>query len=59
MKFHVPEMSCGHCTSAITKEIATLDPGAKVATDLDERTVDIETAQTRADVAAAIKAAGY
>lgn len=59
MKFHVPDMSCGHCTAAITKEIAALDPAAKVATDLDARTVSVETAQADNAVAAAIKAAGY
>lgn len=35
MEFHVPEMSCGHCSAAITKEITTLDPGAKVTADFD------------------------
>lgn len=59
MKFHVPEMSCGHCTAAITKEIAALDPAAKVVTDLNARTVDVETAQADGAVAQAIKAAGY
>ena len=59
MKFHVPDMSCGHCTAAITKEIAALDPAAKVTTDLDGRTVSVETAQADNAVAAAIKAAGY
>lgn len=59
MKFNVPEMSCGHCTAAITKEIAALDPSAKVTTDLESRTVAVETAQSGAAVAEAIKAAGY
>ena len=39
MKFHIPDMSCGHCTVAITKEIAVLDPAAEVSTDLDARTL--------------------
>lgn len=59
MKFYVPDMSCGHCTAAITKEIAALDPAARVTPDLTSRTVDVETAQTDDAVAQAIKTAGY
>ncbi|MDA7429147.1 heavy-metal-associated domain-containing protein [Primorskyibacter aestuariivivens] len=59
MKFHVPDMSCGHCTAAITKEIAGLDPAAQVSTDLDARTVEVTTSQTDGAVIQAIKSAGY
>ena len=59
MKFHVPNMSCGHCTAAITKGIASLDPGAEITTDLDARTVDVTTEQPNEVVIGAIKAAGY
>ena len=59
MKFHVPEMSCGHCTAAITKEITALDPAAEVTTDLSTRTVAVKTPQSDAAVIGAIKAAGY
>ncbi|MFT7448640.1 MAG: copper chaperone [Glaciecola sp.] len=59
MKFQVPDMSCGHCTAAITKEIAALDPAAKVTPDLTSRTVDVDTAQKDDAIAQAIKTAGY
>ncbi|SPJ26541.1 heavy-metal-associated domain-containing protein [Falsiruegeria mediterranea] len=59
MKFHVPDMSCGHCTAAITEEIAILDPAAEVSTDLDARTVEVTTSQTDGAVIEAIKSAGY
>ncbi|MBV2361521.1 heavy-metal-associated domain-containing protein [Thalassococcus sp. CAU 1522] len=59
MKFHVPDMSCGHCTAAITKEIAALDPQARVTTDLNARTVDVDTKQPSAAVSQAITSAGY
>jgi copper chaperone len=52
-------MSCGHCTAAITKEIAALDPAAKVTPDLTSRTVDVDTAQKDDAIAQAIKTAGY
>lgn len=59
MRFHVPEMSCGHCTAAITKEIAALDPEARVSTDLGTRMVEVDTSRTDGAVLGAIKAAGY
>lgn len=59
MKMHVPEMSCGHCTAAIKKEIESLDRDAIVTTDLEARTVEVTTSQAADAVIAAIKAAGY
>ena len=59
MKFHVPDMSCGHCTAAITKEITALDPQASVTADLETRTVEVVSTQTDGAVVQAIKAAGY
>lgn len=59
MRFHVTDMSCGHCTAAITKEILSLDHAAQVTPDLITRMVDVETNQTGSAVARAIKTAGY
>ena len=59
MRFHIPDMSCGHCTAAITKEIQAHDPGAKLSTDLDTRTVEVATSQADSAVIDAIKTAGY
>ena len=59
MKFHVPDMSCGHCTAAITKKITALDPQAKVTTDLETRTVEVVAEWPSTAVIGAIKAAGY
>ncbi|MGY3439690.1 MULTISPECIES: heavy-metal-associated domain-containing protein [unclassified Marinovum] len=59
MKFSVPDMSCGHCTAAISKSITASDPAAQVVTDLTARTVSIETEAQQADILAAISAAGY
>ena len=59
MKFHVPDMSCGHCTSAISKSIAATDPSAKVSTDLGTHMITVESAKSASDISAAIKAAGY
>ena len=59
MKFHVPDMSCGHCTAAITKEIQAQDPAAEIATDLETRQVSVNSAQSSADIQQAIVSAGY
>lgn len=59
MNFHVPEMSCGHCTAAITKEIKALDRSAVISTDLETRTIEVTSVETAGAVIAAVKAAGY
>lgn len=59
MKFHVPDMSCGHCTAAITKGVKTIDPAAEVLTDLDTRTVTVTSDRSEEQLSAAIHAAGY
>jgi len=58
-KFHVPEMSCGHCKAAIEKALHALDANAAVRVDLSGRTVEVETGQPEASVLAAMKGAGY
>lgn len=56
MKFHVEDMSCGHCTAAIEGAIA--QAGGKARTDLDSRTVTVE-GMGSARAAEVIKEAGY
>ena len=45
MKFHVPDMSCGHCTAAIEKEIKAKSPGAAVSCDLGSKIVEVTGAE--------------
>jgi copper chaperone len=59
MKFHVPDMSCGHCTAAIEKALKTIDPDARVDTDLTSKTVMIASAKDAAALQTALKEAGY
>ncbi len=59
MKFNVPGMNCGHCTAAITKGIAVVDPEAKVQTDVEAHTVTVTSERSAVEIAAAIKSAGY
>jgi copper chaperone len=58
-KYSVPEMSCGHCTAAIEKEIKSADKAAEIACDLDDRSVAVQSTLGSAAILAAIKDAGY
>lgn len=52
-KLSIPDMSCGHCKATVERAITGQDAAARVAVDLDARTVAVESA---APVAALIKA---
>ena len=59
MKFHVPDMSCGHCTAFIDKALKAVDPEASVDADLASKTVTIASAKDAATLQAALEGAGY
>ena len=59
MRFHVDNMTCGHCDRAIRKAIASLSPDAKVAIDLRTRHVDVDGPLTAAQVVVALADEGY
>jgi copper chaperone len=59
LEFEVQAMSCGHCVGVITKAITALDPAAKVQCELPSHRVLVTTARPRAEVAHALKEAGY
>ncbi len=59
MKFHVPDMSCGHCRMTIEKAVTAADDGADLAFDLDTRTVTVESALDAAALAAILQKEGY
>ena len=58
--FDVNDMTCGHCVSAITRAVRTVDTRAMISIDLAARRVEIESAETSApQLADAIRQAGY
>lgn len=59
MKYHIPNMSCSHCTATIEKALTSLDPKAKVETDLAERTVTVYSGQDIGAIKATLEKAGY
>lgn len=58
-KLTVPDMSCGHCTAAIDKEIKAADHAAIVSFDLSGRIVTVQSALGTKVILATIKDAGY
>ncbi len=58
-KFSVPDMTCGHCVSSIETAIGKLDSAATVATNLDDKTVEISTEIDTAAVMKTLESEGY
>ena len=59
MKFHVPDMSCGHCRASIERAVAAVDPAAGVTFAPEDRMVEIDTARDADAMGAALRDAGY
>jgi copper chaperone len=58
-ELQVEEMSCGHCVSAVTKAVQTVDAHARVEVDLAQRTVRVQSDAELAKIAGVIAEAGY
>jgi len=59
IEIKVPDMTCGHCASTITKAVKELDSAAVVEVSLDDHRVRIQSRSPRDDVVHAIAEAGY
>lgn len=58
--YSVPDMSCGHCEAAVTKEISALPGVESVVVDLDSKRVEVSGSELDdAAIRAAIEEAGY
>lgn len=58
-RLDVPDMSCGHCTAAITRAIGAADPAARVDCDLNARIVAVESKLGADTLARVLRDAGY
>ena len=56
---NVPDMSCGHCSSVITKALRELDPAAVVGFDMHNHQVQVDTTHGLGAVIKVLTAAGY
>jgi copper chaperone len=60
MKFQVPDMTCGHCESAIKKEILKNDKEAQIKVDLKTKEVFIESQKlTQDNIRTVLEQIGY
>ncbi len=59
IEIKVPDMTCGHCASTITKAVKDLDAGAKLDISLAEHLVRVESKASREQLQHAISEAGY
>ncbi len=59
MQFHTDDMTCGGCVRAIERAVAAVDPAARLSADLAAHRVEVTTDRPRAQIAAAIEAAGF
>ena len=59
VQFNVPDMTCGHCASTITRAVKSADPNARVEISLGEHLVKVESELPREEVAQWIAQAGY
>ena len=57
--FQVQGMSCGHCASAVTQAVKSVDPQAEVKVDLGSGQVEVQTDSAREEIAKAIQEEGY
>jgi copper chaperone len=58
-QFNVPDMTCGHCVSTITKAVEDADPKAKVEISLAEHLVKVQSSLSQSELAEHIAEAGY
>jgi copper chaperone len=56
---NVPTIKCEGCAEAITNEIQTHDPNAKVEVDVENKTVKVETTAQDTAVKEMINTAGH
>ena len=59
LHFDVPEISCGHCVTAISTSVGRIAGVTRVDVDIDRKTVTVDGTAGRGAVCAAIEDAGY
>jgi copper chaperone len=57
--YEVPAMTCGGCARAITRAIQSIDPEARVETNVDAKRVSVASKADGAKLTTALTEAGY
>ncbi|WP_050528132.1 heavy-metal-associated domain-containing protein [Pseudorhodobacter aquimaris] len=55
----IPDMSCGHCKSAVEAAILKLDPDASVVVDMDRRRAEVVSTEPVQAIINALEAVGF
>lgn len=58
-RFHIENMSCGHCKASVEKAVTELDDDAELDFDMETREVEIDSTATKDAIVNALTAAGY
>jgi copper chaperone len=59
IELKVPDMTCGHCVSTITKAVKEMDASAKIEVSLPEHCVRVDSKVSKEELVRSITEAGY
>ena len=59
LTLHIPDMSCGHCSAAVTSALKDLDAAAEIKVDQTQRRVTVTTAVPQEAVIAGLDGIGF
>lgn len=59
MRFHIENMTCGHCERSIRRALSALSPTADIAIDLRARTLDLDGTLSATQVVTTLAEEGY
>lgn len=59
MTFNVPSITCQGCADTITEVLKTADPEAKVAVDVENKTVSVDSTMAESSARQAIISVGH
>lgn len=59
IEFKLPDMTCGHCASMVTRALKQTDPACEVRIDLKGQNVTVHSQEDRQTLSEALAEAGY
>jgi copper chaperone len=59
IEMNVPDMTCNHCVSAITRAVGEVDAGARCEIDLAAKRVRVDSLLPPSDFVEALEEIGY
>lgn len=59
IEFTLPDMTCGHCASVVSKALTQADPACAISIDLSTQTVRVRSIEDRQTLQDALFEAGY